>query len=408
MTRSNNSAISRPLTIVAGFDHVTGLVSDGNGRFPGRCDTFSVKRSLSQNQLSSEEVSAVVHGLESDLRERFADVYLFSEFAVSSCFQSIFEVTDDHCRQNANDVSALADVIWNHYYDHAVHVGMEQFHVSLVAPSSDESSVSFKNSKPGFIPLTSFATTRDTVSGILTAANRVGLRVKQLQNISTAKATTGGFPTNADYLCLDIGWRMSELTQISAGRVCHIASIPLGLFHFTNDVAIIQNMPIEDALRLVRQFGFRFRHNSRPSDPVSDEAQGLKQVRIALESRVQEFTRLLSAKLRRYVDSLNNTMLIPLYFSGQRIPGLWELLSLVFGTACKTAPGALLDFVPKYSETSNNKSLSSAAISEISSVLNYVNLTIDAEAHAYEMLQRFRKMSFASSKSGTSWLRELL
>jgi hypothetical protein len=407
MVSSNNSVITRPLTMVAGFDHLTAIVSDGNGRFPGRCDTFSISRNLSQIQVSSEEISRIVSVLESDLRERFVDVYFFSEFPVVSCFQSIFEVSDELCRQSAGGVSVIADSIWNHYYDHAERMGIEQFHVSLVTPLDEESVPGSENLKLNTVHLTSFASTKEIVSGILTPVNRTGLRVKQLLNLSTAKAISGGMDSRSDYLCLDIGWRVSELSQISGGRVCHISSIPIGLFHFANDVAISQNFTIENALSLIRQSGFGF--GVRPGPHKSEVASRLdtNQIRMTLESRVQEFIRFLSKHLKRHTDTSVGGLTIPLNFSGHRIPGLWELVSLVFGTTCKTSPDQQVEFFPKYT-VSSDKSLSTFAVSEISAALSYVNLALKTEALAYDRLLRIRKTSFSSSKSKVGWLRELL
>ena len=91
----------------------------------------------------------------------------------------------------------------------------------------------------------------------VTCANRAGLEVIDavLESVAAAESTLSADDRELGICLLDIGCHSTELVVFYEGAVVHTASIPVGVQHFTNDLAIGLEMPVAKAEELKRIYG---------------------------------------------------------------------------------------------------------------------------------------------------------
>jgi cell division protein FtsA len=91
----------------------------------------------------------------------------------------------------------------------------------------------------------------------VTCANRAGLEVSEavLESIASAESTLSVDERELGVCLLDIGAHSSELVVFFEGAVAHTASVPIGGHHFTADLAMGLQMPMQQAEELKRHHG---------------------------------------------------------------------------------------------------------------------------------------------------------
>ena len=91
----------------------------------------------------------------------------------------------------------------------------------------------------------------------VTCANRAGLEVNEavLESIAAAEATLTADERELGVCLLNIGAHSTDLVVFFEGAVAHTASLPVGGAHFTNDLAVVLQMPVAQAEALKREFG---------------------------------------------------------------------------------------------------------------------------------------------------------
>jgi cell division protein FtsA len=92
---------------------------------------------------------------------------------------------------------------------------------------------------------------------IVTCANRAGLEVTDtvFEAIAAAEATLTADERELGVCVLDIGAHSTELVVFFEGAVAHTGSIPFGGQHFTNDLAVVLQMPVAQAEQLKLRYG---------------------------------------------------------------------------------------------------------------------------------------------------------
>jgi cell division protein FtsA len=91
----------------------------------------------------------------------------------------------------------------------------------------------------------------------VTCANRAGLEVSEavLESIAAAEATLSADERELGVCLMDIGAHSTELVVFFEGAVAYTASVPIGGAHFTNDLAIGLQMPVNQAEGIKLQHG---------------------------------------------------------------------------------------------------------------------------------------------------------
>ena len=91
----------------------------------------------------------------------------------------------------------------------------------------------------------------------VTCANRAGLEVTDtvFEAVASAEATLTADERELGVCVLDIGAHSTELVVFFDGAVVHSGSIPFGGQHFTNDLAVMLQMPIAAAEQLKLRYG---------------------------------------------------------------------------------------------------------------------------------------------------------
>lgn len=95
------------------------------------------------------------------------------------------------------------------------------------------------------------------MQSIVTCANRAGLEVTDtvFEAIAAAEATLTADERELGVCVLDIGAHSTELVVFFEGAVAHTASIPFGGQHFTNDLAVMLELPIAVAEQVKLKHG---------------------------------------------------------------------------------------------------------------------------------------------------------
>ncbi len=92
---------------------------------------------------------------------------------------------------------------------------------------------------------------------IVTCANRAGLEVTDtvFEALASAEATLTADERELGVCVLDIGAHSTELVVFFEGAVAHTGSIPFGGQHFTNDLAVVLEIPVAHAEQVKLRYG---------------------------------------------------------------------------------------------------------------------------------------------------------
>jgi len=95
------------------------------------------------------------------------------------------------------------------------------------------------------------------MQSVVTCANRAGLEVTDtvFEAIASAEATLTADERELGVCVLDIGAHSTELVVFFEGAVAHTGSIPFGGQHFTNDLAVVLQVPVAQAEQLKLRYG---------------------------------------------------------------------------------------------------------------------------------------------------------
>ena len=95
------------------------------------------------------------------------------------------------------------------------------------------------------------------MQSLVTCVNRAGIEVQDtvFEALAAAEATLTADERELGVCLLDIGAHSSELVVFFEGAVAHTASIPFGGQHFTNDLAVMLELPIALAEEIKMQYG---------------------------------------------------------------------------------------------------------------------------------------------------------
>ena len=95
------------------------------------------------------------------------------------------------------------------------------------------------------------------LQSVVTCSNRAGLEVSEavLESIAAAESVLSADERELGVCLLDIGAHSSDLIVFFESAVVHTASVPIGGMHFTNDLAVGLQMPVQQAEELKKQYG---------------------------------------------------------------------------------------------------------------------------------------------------------
>ncbi len=95
------------------------------------------------------------------------------------------------------------------------------------------------------------------MQSLVTCVNRAGIEVEDtvFEALAAAETTLTADERELGVCLLDIGAHSSEMVVFFEGAVAHTASIPFGGQHFTNDLAVMLELPIALAEEIKMQYG---------------------------------------------------------------------------------------------------------------------------------------------------------
>lgn len=95
------------------------------------------------------------------------------------------------------------------------------------------------------------------MQNVVTCANKAGVEISDtiFEAIAAAEAVITPDERELGVCVLDIGAASTEVAVLFEGAVVHTDSLPIGGFHFTNDLAVVLRVPLPEAERLKLQYG---------------------------------------------------------------------------------------------------------------------------------------------------------
>jgi cell division protein FtsA len=175
---------------------------------------------------------------------------------------------------------------------------------------------------------------------IVSAVNLAGVKVTATVLEPYASAETCLLPDERDMGCclLDLGGGTTELIVYTEGVVRHIAAIPVGGDHFSNDLAVGLRTPIPEAEAIKREHACAFRDLLREDKPLEISSVGDRPPRTVFarsladitEPRANELFELIHEELKHAgLDGRIPAGLV-LTGGGARLRGLVELAEHLF------------------------------------------------------------------------------
>jgi cell division protein FtsA len=187
----------------------------------------------------------------------------------------------------------------------------------------------------------------------VTCANRAGLEVTEavLESISAAESTLSADERELGVCLLDIGAHSSEIVVFFEGAVAHTGSVPVGGAHFTNDLAVGLQMPLNDAEQLKRQYG----HCVVTAVPQNAEIEtnnphpqrlALRTVAEILEPRARELLYFVKENLRQggVIDALGAGCVVT--GGGAMLPGMLDVTESQLRVPARTGMPVRLSNMP--------------------------------------------------------------
>jgi cell division protein FtsA len=187
----------------------------------------------------------------------------------------------------------------------------------------------------------------------VTCANRAGLEVSEavLESIAAAEATLSADERELGVCLLNIGAHSSDLVVFFEGAVAHTASVPVGGSHFTNDLAVVLQMPVAQAEDLKRQYG----HCVVTAVPQEAEIEianpqpqriALRTIAEILEPRARELMYFVKESLRQggVVDALGAGCVLT--GGGAMLPGMLDVTESQLRVPARTGMPVRLSNMP--------------------------------------------------------------
>ena len=187
----------------------------------------------------------------------------------------------------------------------------------------------------------------------VTCANRAGLEVSEavLESIAAAEATLSADERELGVCLLNIGAHSSDLAVFFEGAVAHTASVPVGGSHFTNDLAVVLQMPVAQAEDLKRQYG----HCVVTAVPQEAEIEianpqpqriALRTIAEILEPRARELMYFVMESLRQggVVDALGAGCVLT--GGGAMLPGMLDVTESQLRVPARTGMPVRLSNMP--------------------------------------------------------------
>jgi cell division protein FtsA len=153
---------------------------------------------------------------------------------------------------------------------------------------------------------------------------------------------------NLGVCCIDIGGNSTNLIYFINGSVAHTSQIPVGGFHFTQDVAIGLRTPQISAEELKKKYGCALAAMVNDQDTIDVEGVGGRKLRTVLKRDLAE---VLEPRAEEALSLIHNDMrmsgLMPMLGSGivltggaSQLDGLIEMGEFVFDIPVRRgAPG---------------------------------------------------------------------
>lgn len=96
-----------------------------------------------------------------------------------------------------------------------------------------------------------------STQNLITCANRADLEVRAmvLESLATAEAVLTDDEKELGVALVDVGGGTTDVAVFHEGAIRHVATLPVGGDHFTNDIAVGLRTPIPDAEALKRKHG---------------------------------------------------------------------------------------------------------------------------------------------------------
>ncbi len=192
---------------------------------------------------------------------------------------------------------------------------------------------------------------------IVTAVNHAGVVVTDtaLESLASVEAALTQDERELGCALLDIGGGTTELIVFSGGVVHHVAALPVGGDHFTNDLAVGLRTPIPEAEKIKRQYGCAWRELLGEDRPIEIASVGDRPPRAVfsrmlhgiIEPRALELLTLVLDELKRAgLHALIPAGLV-LSGGGSRLTGFVEMAERVFELPVRIAAPRGLEGMPE-------------------------------------------------------------
>ncbi len=192
---------------------------------------------------------------------------------------------------------------------------------------------------------------------IVTAVNHAGVVVTDtaLESLASVEAALTQDERELGCALLDIGGGTTELIVFSGGVVRHVAALPVGGDHFTNDLAVGLRTPIPEAEKIKRQYGCAWRELLNEDRPIEIASVGDRPPRTVFSRMLHEIIEPRALELLTLVlDELKRAglhALIPaglvLSGGGSRLTGFVEMAERVFELPVRIAAPRGLEGMPE-------------------------------------------------------------
>lgn len=174
------------------------------------------------------------------------------------------------------------------------------------------------------------------VNLLVKGLDRVGLKVGGLifNPLAAAKSALSKRQRELGCILIDFGMGTTSFVMYDEGKVTHMKSVPVGMGHVTNDIAVGLRTSIDVAERLKLEFGAATTRdvNRRETiplhdyDPSSDREVTKRFLAEIVEVRLEEILGLIKAEIRGMERSLEFPGGAVLVGGGAKLPGLPALV----------------------------------------------------------------------------------
>jgi cell division protein FtsA len=150
------------------------------------------------------------------------------------------------------------------------------------------------------------------------AQNRV------VAGLASAEAVLDGAQKESGTAIVDIGSGTTNIAIIEEGEIEHVAVLPVGSQHITNDLAIGLKTDLETAEKVKRKFARLDDTESTPDSKEPDHGFDKDLIHVIVESRVEEILELIEKEFSRVKKSKKLPGGVVLVGGGSQLPGLAE------------------------------------------------------------------------------------